>query len=172
MSKHKLRADSFGSQLFFDTWKGSWYLFHKKWCTDINVTFDEVDKVLTAISAEAREMLALFGGEPSVKLSKKSYEKLINMAESAGVLKRIIKGCQKDIRDKDRIIAKLKTMADNLNKKVDMLDKFLEKYNLIQKFKEFLKTNPIRFIQEHRGQYNERNKVEMIVSQKNSEIGR
>ena len=59
-----------------------------------------------------------------------------------------------------------------LNKKVDMFEKFLEKYNLIQKFKEFLKTNPIRFIQEHRGQYNERNKVEMIVSQKNSEIGR
>ena len=55
------------------------------------------------------------------------------------------------------------------DKKVDMLEKFLEKYNLAEKFREFLKPSPIRFIKEYRENCND---VEKRVPQKNSEIGR
>ncbi len=118
---------------------------------------DKVDKDLAEIKAEAREVQTLFSGEPTVKLSKKSYERLVNMAESAGTLKRMIKGYQNDISDRDKKIVKLKTMVDTLHKKVDMLEKFLEKYNLVEKFKDFLEPSTIRFIQEHRDRGNKRN---------------
>jgi len=115
-------------------------------------SFAEDDKAVAAeldkIQNQATGVPALFGGEPMVKIPKRSFEKLMKISRSALKLKRLSARYEKEITAAKDTIAKLTKTIGTLKEKIKGYEGFIDFKGLATALDEFLHPKQKSIIEE------------------------
>ena len=103
-----------------------------------------VEKEIKDILDQASLSSPLFGGEPTVKVPKRIFDKMISRYRVTGAFENLNRQYLKIIESKDK---KIEELTNELQKLKDLYMKcreFLENHNLLDKFKEFIRPKTVR----------------------------
>ena len=105
-----------------------------------NIAGDDkkVNAEILKIKNEAVDLPNFFGGTQMVKISKKSFEKLIKMSKAGVGLKNLSARYNEELAKKSEIIQKLKNTINSLTAKVLNYESFIDIKGLAAAFEEFL----------------------------------
>ena len=102
-----------------------------------------VEKEIKDILDQASLSSPLFGGEPTVKVPKRIFDKMISRYRVTGAFENLNRQYLKIIKSKDK---KIEELTNELQKLKDLYMKcreFLENHNLLDKFKEFIRPKTV-----------------------------
>lgn len=102
-----------------------------------------VKKQLGEIKSHSKPLPVVFGGEASVRIPEKDFEKLMQMAQSSGTLEALNKAYDRDITALECRVDKLSKQIDLLKGKVKQFEEFLGLKGLLEEFKEFVRPKSI-----------------------------
>lgn len=103
-----------------------------------------VEKEINDILNQTSISSPLFGGEPTVKVPKRIFDKMISRYRVTGTFENLNRQYLKIIESKDK---KIEELTNELQKLKDLYMKcreFLENHNLLDKFKEFIRPKTVR----------------------------
>ena len=97
-----------------------------------------INTELAKIEEQAVDVPSLFGGEPMVKLPKKSFDRLIKVSKSAMLLKRVSDRYEAEISAAKAKISKLTKTIGSLKGKMRAYEKFIDFKGLGEAMEEFI----------------------------------
>ncbi len=102
------------------------------------------EKEIEEIKSQVSDVMSFFGGEPMVKLPKKSFEKMISRYRVAGTFENLSRQYASAIEAKDKIIAGLKEQISSLKSKVREFTDFVSEHGLMEDFREFIRPKSMK----------------------------
>lgn len=102
-----------------------------------------VKKELAVIRSRTKALPSVFGSETSVRIPEKDFERLMNMAQTAGTLARLNEDYDKDLGRMQAVIDKLTGRVKNLTERISEYDNFMKIKGLLEEFKEFIRPKSI-----------------------------
>ena len=103
-----------------------------------------VEKEIEEIKSQVSDVMSLFGGEPMVKLPKKTFEKMISRYRVAGTFENLNRQYASVIEAKDKTIAGLKEQISSLKSKVREFTDFVSEHGLMEAFREFIRPKSMK----------------------------
>lgn len=122
-----------------------------------------VEKEISEIRAQVSGVANFFGGEPMVKLPKKTFERMISRYRVAGTFENLNRQYASAIEAKDKTIAGLKEQVSSLKSKVREFTDFLSEHGLMEAFKEFIRSKSLK----EKLEIGKRKSREMEIQKKN-----
>lgn len=102
-----------------------------------------VKKELATIRSHTKALPSVFGSEVSVRIPEKDFERLMNMAQTAGTLARLNEAYDKDLGRMQTVIDKLTGRVKSLTERVAECENFMNINGLLEEFKEFIRPKSI-----------------------------
>jgi chromosome segregation ATPase len=115
------------------------YATYEKKLGMINEASKPVEKELSTIRDNATVTTGLLGGEKTVKLPEKDFNRLMEMAKTSGTLAKLNEKYDKDISRMQLQINKLSSQVKTLKEKVAHHENFLKIKGLLEEFTEFIR---------------------------------
>ena len=103
-----------------------------------------VEKEIEEIKSQVSDVMSLFGGEPMVKLPKKTFEKMISRYRVAGTFENLNRQYASAIEAKDKTIAGLREQISSLKSKIREFTDFVSEHGLMEAFKEFIRPKSMK----------------------------
>ena len=103
-----------------------------------------VKRELALIKQDTKQLPALLGGEPYIKISEKNLDKLMDMAQGSGTLKNLNLAYERELSVMQKSIIKLREQEKNLKAKLKQYELFVEIKGLVDAFKEFIRPKTIK----------------------------
>ena len=103
-----------------------------------------VEKEIEEIKSQVSDVMSLFGGEPMVKIPKKTFERMISRYRVAGTFENLNRQYASAIEAKDKTIAGLKEQISALKSKVGEFTDFVSEHGLMEAFKEFIRPKSLK----------------------------
>ncbi|MDD6796660.1 MAG: plasmid recombination protein [Clostridia bacterium] len=102
-----------------------------------------VKKELAVIRNHTKALPSVFGSEASVRIPEKDFERLMNMAQTAGTFSLLNEAYDKDLRRMQAVIDKLTGKVKSLTERISEYDNFMKIKGLLEEFKEFIRPKSI-----------------------------
>lgn len=102
-----------------------------------------VKKKLAVIRSRTKALPSVFGAEVSVRIPEKDFERLMNMAQTAGTLARLNEAYDKDLGRMQAVIDKLTGRVKSLTERIAECENFMKIKGLLEEFKEFIRPKSI-----------------------------
>ncbi len=102
-----------------------------------------VEKEIKEIRDQAVDVPHLFGGEPMVKLPKKTFDKMIIRYRVSGTFENLNQKYADELFSMKKTINKQNEIIKTLKTKVKQFEGFLDSHGLLKTFEEFLKLKSI-----------------------------
>lgn len=119
------------------------YAVYEKKIDKVIAAGKPVKKELDSIRSKTKSLPALLGGEPSVKISEKDFERVMEMAQASGTLEKLNEAYDKDMDTMQRKIDKLTSQVSSLKDKISKAETFLKVKGLLEEFLDYLKPKSI-----------------------------
>ena len=103
-----------------------------------------VEKEIEEIKSQVSNVPNFLGGEPMVKLPKKTFEKMISRYRVSGTFENLNKQYVNAIETKDKTIDGLRKQIVSLKNEMKGFTDFLSEYSLIDTFKEFIRPKTLK----------------------------
>lgn len=103
-----------------------------------------VEKEIEEIKSQVSDVMSLFGGEPMVKIPKKTFERMISRYRVAGTFENLNRQYASAIEAKDKTIVGLKEQISSLKSKVREFTDFVSDHGLMEAFKEFIRPKSMK----------------------------
>lgn len=103
-----------------------------------------VEKVIAEIKSQVSDVTSFFGGEPMVKLPKKTFEKMLSKYRVAGTFENLNRQYANTIEAKDKTIAGLREQISSLKSKLREFTDFVSEHGLMEAFKEFIRPKSMK----------------------------
>ena len=101
-------------------------------------------KKLEVIRKNAKQLPSILGCDPSVKISEKNFNRLMDMAQASGTLEKLNEIYDRELEHMQGIIDDLMAQVKKWKDKVLQYDKFLNVKGLVEEFKEFARPKYIK----------------------------
>ena len=108
------------------------------------VAGNPVAKELAVIRKNAKPLPTILGSEPSVKISEKDFNCLMDMAQASGTLEKLNEIYDREMENMQAKNDKLTDLMKILKNKILQYDKFLGVKGLVEEFKEFARQKSIK----------------------------
>ena len=92
----------------------------------------------------AKQLPSILGSEPSVKISEKDFNHLMDMAQASGTLEKLNEIYDREVEYMQGAIDDLKAQLKTWKNKIQQYDKFLNVKGLVEEFKEFVRPKSIK----------------------------
>ena len=92
----------------------------------------------------AKQLPSILGSEPSVKISEKDFNHLMDMAQASGTLEKLNEIYDREMEYMQGAIDDLKAQLKTWKNKIQQYDKFLNVKGLVEEFKEFVRPKSIK----------------------------
>ena len=119
------------------------YAVYEKKIDKVIAAGKPVKKELDSIRSKTKSLPALLGGEPSIKISEKDFERVMEMAQASGTLEKLNEAYDKDMDTMQRKIDKLTVQVSTLKEKISKAETFLKVKGLLEEFLDYLKPKSI-----------------------------
>ena len=119
------------------------YAVYEKKIDKVIAAGKPVKKELDSIRSKTKSLPALLGGEPSIKISEKDFERVMEMAQASGTLEKLNEAYDKDMDTMQRKIDKLTSQVSSLKDKISKAETFLKVKGLLEEFLDYLKPKSI-----------------------------
>lgn len=103
-----------------------------------------VEKEIAEIKSQVSDVTSFFGGEPMVKLPKKTFEKMLSKYRVAGTFENLNRQYANTIEAKDKTIAGLREQISSLKSKLREFTDFVSEHGLMEAFKEFIRPKSMK----------------------------
>ena len=103
-----------------------------------------VKKELDSIRSRTKSLPVILGGEASIKISEKDFERIMDMAQASGTLEKLNEAYDRDIDLMQGKIDKLTSQIQILMDKLSKTEAFLKLKGLLEEFKESLKPKSVK----------------------------
>ena len=103
-----------------------------------------VEKEIEEIKSQVSDVISLFGGEPMVKLPKKTFERMISRYRVSGTFENLNRQYASAIEAKDKTIAGLKEQISSLKSKVREFTDFVSEHGLMEAFRKFIRPKSMK----------------------------
>ena len=103
-----------------------------------------VEKEIEEIKSQVSDVMSLFGGEPMVKLPKKTFEIMISRYRVARTFENLNRQYASAIEAKDKTIAGLREQISSLKSKIREFTDFVSEHGLMEAFKEFIRPKSMK----------------------------
>ena len=103
-----------------------------------------VEKEIAEIRSQVSDVTSCFGGEPMVKLPKKTFEKMLSKYRVAGTFENLNRQYAGAIEAKDKTIAGLREQISSLKSKLREFTDFVSECGLMEAFKEFIRPKSMK----------------------------
>lgn len=123
-----------------------------------------VAKELAVIRKNVKQLPSILGSEPSVKISEKDFNRLIDMAQASGTLEKLNEIYDRELEHMQGIIDDLMVQVKTWKDKVLQYDKFFNVKGLVEEFKEFVRPKSIKERMEAKQKVVEKQKCEQVVN--------
>lgn len=120
------------------------YAVYEKKIDKVLAAGKPVAKELTVIRKNAKQLPSILGSEPSVKISEKDFNRLMDMAQASGTLEKLNEIYDWELEHMQGIIDDLMVQVKTWKDKVLQYDKFLNVKGLVEEFKEFVRPKSIK----------------------------
>lgn len=120
------------------------YAVYEKKIDKVIAAGKPVKKELDSIRSKTKSLPALLGGEPSIKISEKDFERVMEMAQASGTLEKLNEAYDKDMDMMQGKIDKLTSQVQILKDKITKTEAFLKFKGLLEEFKESLKPKSLK----------------------------
>ena len=104
----------------------------------------KISNELAKINKEAIGVPNLFGSEPMIKISKKSFDKLIKICKSVSSFKQLFYRKEAELALANKQIVKLQEGENALKERNSALERFIKEKGFAEAFKKFLEPKSIR----------------------------
>ena len=146
---------------------------NEKKIQDIAEDDKKISSELSKISNEAVNVPSLFGGEPMVKIPKKSFDKLMKICKSVSSFKRLFYRKDTELTLANKKIEKLQKGEKVLQEKNSSLERFIKEKGFADAFKKFLEPKSIKeYLREYKAKHIENTKDSMKKIVKNHYVER
>ena len=119
------------------------YEVYEKKLDMVKAAEQPVKKELAVIRSRTKALPSVFGSETSVRIPEKDFERLMNMAQTAGTLARLNEAYDKDLGRMQAVIDKLTGRINTLTERISEYDNFMKIKGLLEEFKEFIRPKSI-----------------------------
>lgn len=120
------------------------YAVYEKKIDKVLAAGKPVAKELAVIRKNAKQLPSILGSEPSVKISEKDFNRLIDMAQASGTLEKLNEIYDRELEHMQGIIDDLMVQVKTWKDKVLQYDKFFNVKGLVEEFKEFSRPKSIK----------------------------
>ena len=111
----------------------------------------KISNELAKINKEAIGVPNLFGNEPMIKISKKSFDKLIKICKSVSSFKQLFYRKEAELALANKQIVKLQEGENALKERNSALERFIKEKGFAEAFRKFLEPKSIReYIREYK----------------------
>lgn len=118
------------------------------------------------IRKNAKPLPTILGSEPSVKISEKDFNRLMDMAQASGTLEKLNEIYDREMENMQAKNDKLTDLVKTLKNKILQYDKFLGVKGLVEEFREFVRPKLIKERMQDKRKSVEVQKREQIVKSK------
>ena len=140
------------------------YAVYEKKIDKVLAAGKPVAKELAVIRKNAKQLPSILGSEPSVKISEKDFNRLIDMAQASGTLEKLNEIYDRELEHMQGIIDDLMVQVKTWKDKVLQYDKFFNVKGLVEEFKEFVRPKSIKERMEAKQKVVEKQKCEQVVN--------
>ena len=119
------------------------YAVYEKKIDKVIAAGKPVKKELDSIRSKTKSLPALLGGEQSIKISEKDFERVMEMAQASGTLEKLNEAYDRDMDTMQRKIDKLTVQVSTLKEKISKAETFLKMKGLLEEFLDYLKPKSI-----------------------------
>lgn len=140
------------------------YAVYEKKIDKVLAAGKPVAKELAVIRKNAKQLPSILGSEPSVKISEKDFNRLIDMAQASGTLEKLNEIYDRELEHMQGIIDDLMVQVKTWKDKVLQYDKFFNVKGLVEEFKEFVRPKSIKDRMEAKQKVVEKQKCEQVVN--------
>lgn len=109
----------------------------------VKVAEKPVKKELASIRSHTKTLPSVFGSEMSVRMPEKDFERLMDMAQTAGTLERLNEAYDKDMEKMQMVIDRMTGKIKTLKQQISEYDNFIKIKGLLEEFKEFVRPKSI-----------------------------
>ena len=120
------------------------YAVYEKKIDKVLAAGKPVAKELAVIRKNAKQLPSILGSEPSVKISEKDFNRLMDMAQASGTLEKLNEIYDRELGHMQGIIDDLMAQVKTWKDKALQYDKFLNVKGLVEEFKEFARPKSIK----------------------------
>ena len=120
------------------------YAVYEKKIDKVLAAGKPVAKELAVIRKNAKQLPSILGSEPSVKISEKDFNHLMDMAQASGTLEKLNEIYDRELEYMQGAIDDLKAQLKTWKNKIQQYDKFLNVKGLVEEFKEFVRPKSIK----------------------------
>lgn len=123
-----------------------------------------VAKELTVIRKNAKPFPTILGSEPSVKISEKDFNRVMDMAQASGTLEKLNEIYDREMEHMQAKNDKLTDLVKTLKNKILQYDKFFDVKGLVEEFMEFARPKLIKERMQDKQKSVENQKQNQVVS--------
>lgn len=123
-----------------------------------------VAKELTVIRKNAKPLPTILGSEPSVKISEKDFNRIMDMAQASGTLEKLNEIYDREMEHMQAKNDKLTNLVKTLKNKILQYDKFFDVKGLVEEFREFARLKLIKERMQDKQKSVENQKQNQVVS--------
>lgn len=120
------------------------YAVYEKKIDKVIAAGKPVKKELDSIRSRTKSLPVILGGEASIKISEKDFERIMDMAQAYGTLEKLNEAYDRDIDLMQGKIDKLTSQIQILKDKLSKTEAFLKLKGLLEEFKESLKPKSVK----------------------------
>ena len=120
------------------------YAVYEKKIDKVIAAGKPVKKELDSIRSRTKSLPVILGGEASIKISEKDFERIMDMAQASGTLEKLNEAYDRDIDLMQGKIDKLTSQIQILKDKLSKTETFLKLKGLLEEFKESLKPKSMK----------------------------
>lgn len=120
------------------------YAVYEKKIDKVIAAGKPVKKELDSIRSRTKSLPVILGGEASIKISEKDFERIMDMAQASGTLEKLNEAYDRDIDLMQGKIDKLTSQIQILKDKLSKTETFLKLKGLLEEFKESLKPKSVK----------------------------
>lgn len=144
--------------------KGKRYAVYEKKIDKVLAAGKFVAKELTVIRKNAKPLPTILGSEPSVKISEKDFNRVMDMAQASGTLEKLNEIYDREMEHMQAKNDKLTDLVKTLKNKILQYDKFFDVKGLVEEFREFARPKLIKERMQDKQKSVENQKQNQVVS--------
>ena len=119
------------------------YAVYEKKIDKVIAAGKPVKKELDSIRSRTKSLPVILGGEASIKISEKDFERIMDMAQASGTLEKLNEAYDRDIDLMQGKIDKLTTQVKTLKDKLEKCEAFVKAKGFLEEFVEYLRPKKI-----------------------------